>query len=399
MVSLGEPDWSELEEWHLQALGGISFGVRSDYVVHHDNHMITIRSGFEQDRGRSLPIMVVSLVYSVFSAPVGGVDDFVQVAGWGTAEPNGQSLALFDTTLEGYTFVEDEDAADESVYMYSAYGPGYQGSSAWQPFPIAELFLAEVPGGVVAVGYVGGSESELAEAREIFETVAPTLELDNPLPSERPGLLTPILSDEYGPQPDPIALAEEGPPVLNQAFASLAAGTYRSAHLGTPMTFTSQEGWWVQLNFPGSVVFTGDDSFGPGDRGIILQHAPPELTAVTVGPVPVGEPIDFTDFAALAESPPANLIVDNYEAVEVGGVSAERIDVVVDPSASCQPDDPCQYLWPSVLPYPPQEMRIGYHTRIWRVGGLEQPIVILAQAPDPSWLEVAENFVATVEFE
>ena len=398
LIELQEPDWTELQEWHLQALGGISFGVRPDYVVHHDNHMITIRPRYEEGRGRSLPTLVVSLVYNVFNAPLAGIDDFVQVSGWGSAEPNGQSLALFDTTLEGYTFVEDVDRGDEPVYMYSAYGCRYQASSAWQPFPMAELFLAEIPGAVVAVGYVGANESELAEAREIFETVAPTLELDNPLPEERPDPLDPILSVDYAPAPDPLVLAEAGPPILSQAFSAVAAGTYRSAHLGVPMTFTTEEGWWVQPNFPGSVILTGNDSFGPGDRGIIMEYAPTELTAATVGPIPVGELIDFTNFAALAESPPANLIVENYQATEVGGLAAEVIDVVVDPSATCQPDDPCQYLWPSVLPYPPQELRIGYYTRVWRIGGLNQPIMILAQAPDPSWLAVADDFVATVEF-
>ena len=47
-------------------------------------------------------------------------------------------------------------------YLYSAYPEGVDGASAWQPFPLAELYLAEVPGGVLAVGWVAQDDAALA---------------------------------------------------------------------------------------------------------------------------------------------------------------------------------------------------------------------------------------------
>ena len=394
---LSSPDWAGLDRWHLSAIGGITFGVRPEYVVHHDNHMITIRDRFENDRGRSLPTMVIAQVNTSFITPISELDDFLDPSGLGESGPNGLTLDMFDRSLDGYTFTGDPGRSDP-IYMYPAYGPGYRGQSAWQPFPFAELFVTEIPGGVVVVGYVWSTDSERSEAEEIFHTVAPTVELDRPLPTEAADRLPPIVATDYRGAPAPLTLPDSGPPILTQAFAPIDPGTYRTAHLGTPARFTVGDGWWVQGNFPGELVLSAIDAFGPGDRGILLQVGKTELVPATIGPEVAGPPIDFTDLETFASDPPRNLVVGDPQIVQLGDHRAARIDITVDPTAACTAADPCQYIWPADLPYPAQELRIGYTTRVWRVLDLEPVVTIIAQSPDPGWLVRADDVIATLEF-
>jgi hypothetical protein len=397
-ISLPEASWDELEERFLPALGGMRFGIKPEYSVHHDANMAVIRQGFETDSGRYLPSMVIALVGQY---PDGSflhtVDQFTgpAVNAVGSATANGTTLNMFGLELAGYSFRLNEDQPVGPHYIYSAYGRTGEGPTAWQPFPFGELFLAEAEDGVLAIGYTAATEQELEQGRKIFETVAPTVSINQtPVPANAPDEPEPIAEFRDVPA---LQFDGSGPPVLAQGFQPVDPGTYRIANLATAMEVTFDEGWWVQPNFPGFVAFTGDDSFGPGDRGLTFRLGIKSLVPSTVGPVPAGPVVDLPDMSALIDDPPTNLEISNVQTVEVGGYPATRFDIRFSDDADCSAVDPCQYLFRADVFPLPEDVRTGYVNRIWHISeGVDEPITVFAATPDASWFSRAEELLSTI---
>jgi hypothetical protein len=398
-LTLPAATWDDLEEQFLPALGGVRFGVRPEYSIHHDANMVVIRPRFELDSGRYLPSMILAMVRSYPDGTViETLDDFIgpAISAVGTAASNGMTLSLLGQELDGYSFRLNDDQPVGPHYLFSAYGEGAQGPTAWQPFPVGEFFLADVPDGVMAIGYTASNEAELQEAREIFETVAPTIAIDEtPTSDEEPQPVEPV---EELREVAPLQLGESGPPVLTQGFSPIDPGTYRIANLATPMEVTFDDGWVVQPNFPGFVTFTGDDSFGPGDRGVVFRLGVASLVPATVGPEPVGPSLDVSDMSNLIEDPPTNLEVSNVQSSQIGGLPATQFDVRFTEGADCSASDPCQYLFRTEVFPLPEDLRTGYVHRIWHITqGVEEPLTVFAMSPDESWLPRAEQLLETIK--
>ena len=69
----------------------------------------------------------------------------------------------------------------------------------------------------------------------------------------------------------------------------IEAGRYTLDKLATPAEVTVPDGWWVQGNFPGYVVLTGNESFGPGDRALTFRIGLDHIVAVSTDYEAAGE--------------------------------------------------------------------------------------------------------------
>ena len=395
VVELGEADWDGLDPIELPAMGGLRLGVEPEWSVYHDNYMATIRPRFEQDRGRTLPTVVAALVYNERPTEVGAtVEDIVDIGFLGTATPNGRMLELFGSTWQGYSFRLADGLPPAPHYLYPTVGPAMVTATAWQPLPLGELFLTDVPGGVAAVGYIGTDESELAEARQVFERVAPTFELVSGLPDEVPQSLEPFRPADFPMPVSPINPAAEMAAPLRAAFSPLDAGRHQFIHLATPFEIEVGDGWWVQFNEPAVIVLSGNDSFGPADRSIDFRLGITELFPVDTGPIPVGTSTDISDIDAFVTAPPTGIELTDVTTVELGGATATRFDLRIADDAACTVEEPCHYVAPSAVPGPnPIEFQKYFRYRIWRVDDLAEPITIVAANPEASWLDDAAAIV------
>lgn len=395
-LELGEPDWGGLTEWYLPALGGLTFGVPDGYVVHHDADMVTIRESFDADAGRYVPSMVLGLVAKNGSRQaVTAVTDMTQRAidGIAKAESTGASFELFDVSLEGFRFRLNPGLADGPHYLYGAYPDGSDGASHWQPLPHAEVFLGETPHGVLSIGWTARTEEGLTQARAIFDRIAPTLGLTEGLGGG------PFTSPEGpgGPPPEPVVLPDGVEP-WELASSLVQPGTYTSANVGTMLEFTLDDGWWVQPNFPGWLVLSAIDSFGPGDRGVAIRTGLDSIVPTHRAGV-AGEAISI-DLATWADgSPPAGIEVTSSGETEVGGAAGMFIDFTIGLDVACDKAEPCEYAVVFDGPYPPDSFRKGYHHRLWYLTeGVNEPVTILAVTPDPSWLAVVDELTETMIF-
>lgn len=404
VIELGEDDRDGLEGWHLPAMGGITFGVGPDDVVIHDGDMVLIRAPFDADRGRLQPGMIVAFARTAGnrSPDVLTTEALTSsvISGTGTAEPSGRQLDWLDRTLDGWRFTLDDGLPPAPHYVVSAYGSGFDGVSAWQPFPHAELFLADTPNGVLVIGWIAETEQELEEARAIFDRVAPTISLANspevPIPpAELPDRPQPQEPPTTAP---PLDRPDDWPSLLTGLSKPLDTGSYSTNNLETPVRFDLPGGWWVQPNFPGWVVLTGADSFGSGDRGIEMFSGLNNIWAVTRAGT-TGEPMPAADLAGLPDAPFGALRVLETEEVQAGIASGVRMRVEVDPSADCTAEEPCEYWLTNVYPYPPASLRKGYIYDMWYFDeGIDEPVLALVSTPDAGWFETSDMVMDSLEF-
>lgn len=384
--------------WRLPSLGGIDFVVPDGHSVHHAGDMVMIRPSWELDEGRYLPSAVISLV-----SQRPGLDDVPTVAdvtaemitGTGSAESTGNRIEFLDREMDGYRFEAAGGAAVGPHHLFPAIPRPAPSITAWQPFPIAVLFLADTPGGVLAAGAIGRDEDDLAAAWEVFEQVAPTVEIDD----LRTNPITRPLNPARRTSPVPIKIPDSAPPALRRVVQPVDAGEYTLDKLGTPVAVTVPDDWWIQGNFPGIVVFTGDESFGPGDRSITFRTGLDHIVAVTSDFEAIGEPrpLDLTE--PWPGEQPETLIVESAGEVEVGGLPAQRFDVGIDPDADCSADEPCEYQVLSAHFDQTETIRKGYVNRVWLITeGVPEPITIIVQAADEAWLDAAQPVIDSIRF-
>jgi hypothetical protein len=400
-VAFPDLDRSGYEPWRLPALGGVEFAVPSGASVHHAGDMVLVRDRWEADEGRYLPAAVIALVSQRPGAPgpVTKVDELVTfgIDGFGTAEPTGTAVEVDGVTLEGWSFTADDGLDIGPHYLFASMPRPIESPSAWQPFPLAILYMADTPAGALAIGYLAADADGLDDARALFEQVAPTVQLDG---DRDP---TTVVQTAHPSLTGFAAVAEVPagwPAELEGANQPLEAGTYSTGNLGTPLSFTVDDGWWVQPNGPGWVVLTGNDSFGPGDRGLSFRLGLDVIVPLSDSFSAAGPPVELTAGADWPAADLPTLQIGDVEQIDVGGRSARVFDVTVDPAADCSDAEPCEYWLLPSSPLPGESIRKGFANRIVEItDGVEPSIMIVMAASDPAWFDEAQAVVDTIAFD
>lgn len=400
-ATLGEPNWDELQTHVIPALGGMTLGVADPQIVHYDANLLTVRSSFAPTVGAVQPTMTLALV-SQFpdGGPIDDIDELTRgVAIFGSAEPTGEMLSAFGLEMERWAFVAADPDARTSP-LFSAFPRGTGGPTAWNPFPFSELYLAETEGGVLAFGWSGQTEAELAEAKKIFDQVAPSIELANQDFAALGAVDAPVMGS-LPPEnpPAPVVLPDDWDAPFGGVGVPVDPGTYTSNVLGTPARFTVGEDWDVQPNFPAFFVLSGRESIGPGDRGVEFRIGVTEIVPVNGAYQAAGDGIDFTDLRALSESPPENMMIEVTD-IEVAGQAALQADIEIVPSGSCDASEVCEYIMFTRYAWPGHSLRAGYVYRVLHLEeGLAEPLTITMAAVDSAWFDIAQPVIDSLEFE
>ena len=122
-------------------------------------------------------------------------------------------------------------------------------------------------------------------------------------------------------------------------YSPIDAGTHRVTALGTPMTFTVDDSWFVNPNEPGYFALSDPSSVGPDDRDIVFMRvaalADPEAPGAPLAEQD-GWPVDDLEgwLANLADG----IEVSDPENVILGGRDAVRFDISVDDDFECGPE-------------------------------------------------------------
>lgn len=404
IIELEEPELDGLEAWSLPAMGGITFWTAPDDVVIHDGDMVLVRAPFDPDRGRLQPAMIVAFAHTdgnrnPQTLTVESLTTTV-IEGLGMAQPSGRALEWLDRSLDGWRFTLAGGLPPAPHYVVSAFGSGFDGISAWQPFPHAELFLTDTPNGVLVIGWIAETEEELADARGIFDRVAPTIALANsPDTPIAPAELADFGTPQEPPAPaSPADRPDDWPASLSGLSKPLDTGPYSSNYMVTPFRFDVGAGWWVQNNFPGWMALTADDSFGPSDRGIEIYTGADELWGVTRAGT-VGDPVPVSELFALSEGALGSLNVLESETIEAGIAEGVRLRVEVDPAATCTADEPCAFWLTNTYPYPPASLRKGYVYDLWYYDeGMDASVLFVVGTPDAAWFDISDAVMESVEF-
>ena len=264
----------------------------------------------------------------------------------------------------------------------------------WSPLPNANLFLAEVEGGVLALAAIGDTVAAAENATDLARVVVQ----DATFISDETAYYFPafgargtqaVLEAPKFSQPD---ANPTGPPVLSAEFAPIEPGPYQTVHTVHQLEMDIPEGWEVTLNHPGLVVLTDGTARGPGDFVVAALSGPYEIFGVRFSGIFGGEatPIDEIDALLTAEAGrnPNLLVRDIRQDEPLGGLTTTRFDAKVRPEAACVPDSPCEFGIRGVGVFPntsETEIRPGNAYRIWWIdqpGAL--PLLISASAPAAS---------------
>ena len=248
----------------------------------------------------------------------------------------------------------------------------------------------------MTVGWVAESDEDIAAARAIFERIAPTLQLVQPF-EETAEPVTPFNDGGSEPPSDPVALPEGWPAELTDLFTPLEPGEYSALGFGTAFSFSLSELWWVQPNFPGWLALTGDESFGPGDRDVVVRVGATSLVPIIRGEA-AGDALPL-DPRAMSENPPQRITILDSGEVAVGGVTGYRVRFEFDPATDCAAGEVCEYWLTTRDSFPASSMRIGYLHEIWHLDGLDEPITIVVSGFNQEWFDRVQRVFDTFQFD
>ncbi len=266
-------------------------------------------------------------------------------------------------------------------------------------FLLAEHLLADGPGGEVAtLGLAEDGYDYSTSGDAMTPDVIATLDrfmadvaegrIVVPVAPEGPVLLLDGSGNEITEVPTAETLAGVD---FAQQYSPIAPGTYDVSALGTPLTITFEDDWFVQSNEPGFTAFSHPDSQGPGDRDVVFFRptvfGDPVRPAAGIGAMELW-PADevsldrFEDWLALL---PDGLVVGAPSRVEIGGRDAAFFEVEVADEFECGREGFCAGFLINTI----GSDRItgwtferGAHQRVWVVdGGDHQPLVIIAATP------------------
>ena len=198
------------------------------------------------------------------------------------------------------------------------------------------------------------------------------------------------------------AVFDESADRLLDLFTPFEPGTYRTASLGTPMSFTATEALSTQPNGGGHFVVSDISSRAPDDRGLVFFR----VSAFSDPDVPnspieeqTGWPSD--DFRGWLENLNDGVIASDSVDTTINGLPAIRVDLRLDESLECGwLPGTCAGLASS--PDDIKGLNQGASYRVWVVEMAdEDPLLISADIPrdeDADWFDRAEAVLDTVAF-
>ncbi len=259
--------------------------------------------------------------------------------------PTDTKIEVLGYELVGYTMT----GGDNSLFTFADARFGGPVESGFGPGASNIEFLADTPSGVLVAGVVDPGTS--ADAWLPFlGTLIESIELTGP------GFDPPLPAGEFlemanaGGPPAPAEASKDvsGVTPLGEPFVPLEPGRYELLNFGIPVSVEVPDDWFVQPNFPGFVVLTRAGSIGPGDRDLVWINDIQELAPIAGGPIRAGDARPVDDIEAIISDPPAGLVIDDVERVELSGPNGDTMPVVsfqvsVDPASPCTADEPCDY--------------------------------------------------------
>ncbi len=275
----GFPDLTGLRVISYPALGGSRLGIEDDIVFLSEGDFMSVRDPLSDGQ-----VIIARVSQTADGKQISNVDEFlaeVDAFSAPTVTVPGETMNLLGEQLALYQFRGD---GQPGPGLFAARPFGYFGNVWWTPDGFADVFLAEIEGGVIAVGAIASTAEGLASARELLDEVVPTLAL---LTADTKPAALPESADRYQVTPDslgfsPATLDPQGAPELTQLFSPVEAGDYQMGNLSVPIALSIDDGWFAAINIPTFVVFAELPPVGPGFRDIIFQQGVNAIAGVNL---------------------------------------------------------------------------------------------------------------------
>ncbi|NNC80512.1 MAG: hypothetical protein HKN94_10210, partial [Acidimicrobiales bacterium] len=307
-----------------------------------------------------------------------------------TVEPSGTAIEALGLRLEGYKL---ELTSAQPNFFLAANRLGEDASSAYA-MESAQMFLADVDGGVLLLFADGADEDARATALGRLGDMVETAELLGPLNFPSPSFPK---SGEPASRPE-LGVNDPELPLLEAQHRPIDPGRYQVTRLGDTFALDVGEEWWAESNTRGFVELASADSFAPGNNDLAFVAGLDRGLFSISGPNFVGEPDDLTDLPSWLESPPDGLTVSDIQEVDVGGRSATRFDISIADGADCQEAAPCEY-WLFSPVETALVIKSGFDVRIWHIEDHEfAPLTIMTSTTGSTWIDEAGALVDTIEF-
>ncbi len=379
----------------VPALGGLELAIDPSYQIANEGEVVSIKLP-----GTIGEIQIALVSADATDAPIADVAAFLAVV---EADPTvvitplDERVEILGVETTKYRFVAPPAAEPSQMFLYNPIG--FPSFFVWGVAPSTEIYLGNTPNGVLAISNGGDADGDFQASNVELEKILPTLRLTgDPL-----AVLIDYGSAEVLPtverEPAPVEPSGQGPDVLDTPFVPLMPGEYRLGMTGQAFSLeVTADDWWNQPLFPGFVVFAEEDNPAPGIRDIVLFNDMNDLYRVTAGPGSTGEQVKFDRIQEVLDSPPKGLLITNIDQVEVGGQKATRFDANIADDAACTAAEPCLFSFVSgsgvtttIKPY--------VTARLWFFEDLEHPFTVVAGDFGTEWLDEAESFVNTFDFE
>ncbi len=378
------------------AMGGIRFEASVKHSVSIGNDFTSVR--IDDPSSEFKPEANVALItQSVNEEPIATIADYMgAVATDPSAQvvPTGDALDLLGYRLTGYEV--SNDATTEDPMLFSVTRAGADVASVAAPFPYSRVYLAETPAGVLQAAIEGLDAEHANQAAGAFRLLVESIEftgpgLDAPLP---PGEF--LASSTPGAPPEAASPIDGGPPSLEALFEAVDPGTYLLLNTGLQASVDVPEGWFVQPNFPGFVIFTAPDSQGPGDRDLVIIRNVTELVPTGAGPNAVGPAEAITDVNAFFDNLPSGVTVSGVTEIDFGAVTGTQFDLATDPTSGCSDDDPCELSLITTFDFV-KTLQANFDHRIWWVDAPDGSLVMVAMALDePAFIDRATELAVSM---
>lgn len=395
-VELDEADDGPTASLASPAMGGVRFEAAEQNDVSIGDDFVSVRIAEPGDDMKP-EANVVLITQDVTGAPIATISDYmaaVAIDPTAVVEPTGDGLDLLGHRLTGYEV--SNGGVIEDPMLFSANRAGAEVNSVAAPFPYSRVYLAETPAGVLQAAIEGLDAEHAQQAAGAFSLLVESIEftgpgLDAPLP---PGeVLEPSTA---APPPDAAPLAEGGAPPLETAFAPVDPAAYQLLNTGLQTTIDVPDGWFVQPNFPGIIVFTAPDSQGPGDRDLVITRNVSEIVPTGAGPRAVGPVQTIDGIDAFFENLPTGISVSDVTEVDFGTATGVQFDLTTDPTSDCSDDDPCELSMLTTFGFV-KPLQANSDHRIWWIDTPDGSLVMVAMAVNnPEFIDQATGLALSL---
>lgn len=395
-VELTTPDDGPTASLASPALGGVRFEAAEQNDVSIGDDFVSVRIAEPGDDMK--PEANVALItQDVTGAPIATISDYmaaVAIDPTAVVEPTGDGLDLLGHRLTGYEV--SNGGTIEDPMLFSVTRAGAEVTSVAAPFPYSRVYLAETPAGVLQAAIEGLDAEHAQQAAGAFSLLVESIEftgpgLDAPLP---PGEM--LEPSTPAPPPDAAPLAEGGAPSLETAFAPVDPAVYQLLNTGLQTTIDVPDGWFVQPNFPGIIVFTAPDSQGPGDRDLVITRNVSEIVPTGAGPRSVGPVQTIDGIDAFFENLPTGISVSDVTEVDFGTATGVQFDLTTDPTSDCSDDDPCELSMLTTFGFV-KPLQANSDHRIWWIDTSDGSLVMVAMAVNnPEFIDRATELALSL---